>query len=116
MRSNRDSEVGAQHVPAVKRDDRARWRVRNRDEGEVEAVRAALVGAPVEAADTTSGRSRSRGERCGLQALVLPASVSMRGDGRPVCLVHEYRTLPAKLSSASRSVWKSWCSSKGGAI
>jgi hypothetical protein len=100
MRSNRDSEVGAQHVPAVKRDDRARWRVRNRDEGEVEAVRAALVGAPVEAADTTSARSRSRGKRCGLQALVRPASVSMR---RSACLSRTQVSNPASQNVISKS-------------
>jgi hypothetical protein len=57
-------------------------------------VCAALVGALVEAVDTMSDGLRSRGEKCGLQAVVRPANVSMR-DGRRVGLVHEHRALPA---------------------
>jgi hypothetical protein len=94
MQSNGVSEVGPRHVPAVKGDDRARWRSRDRDEREVEAVCAALVGALVEAADTISDRAGRGQERCGSQAPVRPTNVSMC-DGRRVCLLHKHRTLPA---------------------
>jgi hypothetical protein len=63
MRSSNVSEVCARHVPAVQGDDRARRRGRDRDEGEVEAVCAALVGALVEAAETMSDRAGRGRER-----------------------------------------------------
>jgi hypothetical protein len=93
MRSSMVSEVGTRHVPAVQSDDGARRRRRDRDEGEVEAVCAALVGALVEAVDAMSDRLRSRGERCSSQAVVRPANVSMC-HSRRVGLVHKHRALP----------------------
>jgi hypothetical protein len=58
MGSNRVSEVGARDVPAVQRDNRARRRCRDQDEGEVEGVCTALATALVEAAETAGSQIR----------------------------------------------------------